>query len=325
MPTKQSDIRARLDRLDAACAAGEDAEASMRAALADRHYLMVARAAELCADRLLYDLEDDLIAAYGRFLVNAIKNDPNCRAKEAITRALVTLDCQDVAFYEAGLAYHQLEPAWGGSNDTAADVRAHCAIGLAGTGYARAIVAFAELLHDPERAARIGALRAIRASVPLAAEALLRCKALAGDEDPAVIGECLVGLLELEPDESSVFVAGFLDDPDPSVRDLAALSLGESRTPSALARLRERWDSRPFKRDEDRILLRAAVLHRSDDAFGWLIDVIATGDDESAALVVSELAVYRTNDRLRERLAEAIERRGSTKLRDHFDEYWHRD
>ena len=78
-----------------------------------------------------------------------------------------------------------MEPVWGGTADTAADVRGTCALGLVATGYPRALVAIAQLLYDAEPDTRVGAIRAAANGAPREAELLLRSKALAGDEEPS--------------------------------------------------------------------------------------------------------------------------------------------
>jgi len=324
MSRKDSDVRARIERYQQLCEAGEAslvAEAT-RKALTDRHYLLVSRAAELCAERLIYDLETSLIQAYGRLLENPVKKDPSCTAKGAIARALLALDSQDSHFYVAGIHYRQLEPVWGGTVDTAVDLRCTCAMGLVGTPYPRALIELVTLLHDPEPHARSGAARAIACTEPLAAEAVLCCKALAGDPEVEVVGECFTGLLKVEPDEAPPFVARFLDGLDPAIREQAALALGESRLDTALQILRERWEAQPLKRDKDRVLLRAAALHRSEAAFDWLCSVVANGDKASASLLVQELAVCRGNKRLREWMRTAVERRGDSLLQEDFEQRW---
>jgi len=108
-------------------------------ALRDKHYRVVGKAASLAEERLLQERIPDLLAAYARFLQDPVKRDPNCIAKKAIARALVTLECRDTSFYLEGIRYVQLEPVWGGTVDTAADVRGACAMGLVSSGYARAV------------------------------------------------------------------------------------------------------------------------------------------------------------------------------------------
>src|SRR5882724_11823156 len=129
--------------------------------LADKNFRVVARAATIAGERSLRERLPDLLSAYARFLVEPIKQDPHCIAKQAIARALVSLECEDVMFFLEGIRYQQLEPAWGGSNDAAIDVRCSCAMGLVSTGYIRAIQELTALLQDSEWRARAGAARAI--------------------------------------------------------------------------------------------------------------------------------------------------------------------
>jgi HEAT repeat protein len=293
-----------------------------RSALRDPHPLPVARAAQLCGDRLFYDLEGDLIAAFERLRPLPFTQDPQCTAKGAIARALVALDCQDAALYRAGIRLRQAEPVWGGSVDTAVDLRATCAMGLVQTRYPRALIDLVGLLADPEPRARAGAARAIACAEPLAAEAVLRAKALMGDAEPEVVGECLAGLLQVEPEESPGFVAGFLDAADPAAREQAALALGGSRLDLALGLLREHWDAEPLKGEAHRILLRGAILHRSEAAFDWLLGVITRGDPRTAAWLVEELAVYRSNARLGERVKGAVEARAKPQVSDAWCRAW---
>ncbi len=323
MVRKTEDPRVRLERLQAA-ADGDPAALpeALRAALRDPHPLTVARAAVLCGERLLYDLEGDLAAAFERLCPLPYKQDPQCMAKGALARALVALDCQDAALYRVGIRLRQPEPVWGGSVDTAVDLRSTCAMGLAQTRYPRALIDLVDLLADPEPRARAGAARALALVEPLAAEALLRCKAWFGDAEPEVVGECLAGLLQVAPEEAPGFVAGFLDGRDPLIREQAALALGASRLEPALDLLRERWDAEPFKRDQDRVLLRGAVLHRSEAAFAWLLEVVARGDPRIAAWLVEELAVYRSNARLAERLQVAVQTRDRPAVSEAWQRVW---
>jgi hypothetical protein len=313
---KRPDIPERIEAFRALCN-GEAAEAVLaaaREALDDRHYLLVAKAAELARDRLIYALEPDLIAAYRRLLDDPAKRDPGCTAKGAIARALVALDSQDADFFIAGIRYRQPEPVWGGSVDTAVDLRVSCAIGLAATAHPRALIHLVDLLHDLEPHARGGAARAIACVHPLAAEGLLRSKALAGDPEPEVTGECLAALLRVAGNEALDFVARFLDDPDAEVGALAALALGESHLEGALEILRARWDGEPFKRESDRLLLRAAALHRSEAALDWLIEVAGASDRKSAEVAITELGNYRNSARVRARLETLLAERADPEL-----------
>jgi hypothetical protein len=263
-----------------------------------------------------------LRAAYPRFLDKPVKADPNCFAKKALARALVALDCDDVEFFLAGLRLTQREPVWGGTADTAADVRASCAMGLVASGYPRALVVLAALLYDEERDARVGAVRAVAYGNPREAELLLRAKVLSGDAEPAIVGECFSTLLSVAPEESLAFVSPYLAHADDALRDLAALALGESRVPGALEILKSAWNEIVVADEFRSTLISAAAAHRSEAAFDWLLAVAADARLPVAEQVVEALAPYRHNARLAERLAAVLERRGELALEQVFEKRW---
>ena len=322
---RRKSVEDKLGELDAVSSLAERSEQSSRveAALADTHYRVVAKAASLAASALLYELVPALSAAFPRLVEQGPKRDPSCHAKKAIARALVDLDCDDVAFFLDGLRLRQLEPVYGGSTDTAAEVRCHCAMGLVASGHPRALVEVAELLNDPDAQGRVGAVRAISCGNPREAELLLRAKALHGDHEPEVLGECFTGLLAVEPDESPAFVARFLDRcHDETIRELAALALGESRLPAALDRLQAAWDDVLPSRSFRRALLRASALHRSEAAFAWLLAFVADGDPRVAEDTLDALAMHKRNATLTERVRAALGARKDSGLGTRFEELW---
>jgi hypothetical protein len=316
----------KLDDLDGVPGEKDRAAAGARlaAALGDKHFSVVAKAAKLAASGLHYDLCAPLAAAYRRLTDKPVKNDPNCIAKKAVLRALVELDFADVAFYEACLRYKQMEPVWGGTVDTAAEIRSAAAMGLVASGHSRALVAVVPLLHDPEPDGRLGAVRAIACANPREAELLLRAKIIGGDAEPAVVGECFEALLDLEPDESLAFVAGYLTHADNALREVAAIALGGSRLDGALTHLTATWDDPLLAPELRNALLRAAALHRSEAAFDWLISLAAGGGKRVAAEVVEVLALYRQNAKLAARLEAAVAQRGDAVLERQFRERWPR-
>lgn len=289
--------------------------AVVQKSLEDSHYRVVARAAVLSEERALHERVPDLLKAYPRFTVDPVKRDPKCMAKQAIARALVALDCQDVDFFLQGIRYRQPEPVWGGSADAAIDIRCSCAMGLVATGYSRAIQELTELLDDPEWRARAGAARAISCGHPGEAEALLRFKVRIGDGEPEVLGECFSGLLAIAPEACLPLVAAHLAHGHDGVRDYAALALGESRQPHALPALRSAWDAELPNSEFRTVLIRAAALHRSEGAFGWLIDIIEHGSRKHADAAVEALAVYERNSKLGERVQAALANRGEIALK----------
>jgi HEAT repeat protein len=300
-----------LGTLDSAMDRAEQS-ATIEPYLVDKHFRVVAKAATLAGERALPDLTPDLLTAYARFLEDPVKRDPNCIAKGAIARALVNLGCDDVDFYLAGIRYTQLEPVWGGSADSAIDVRCSCALGLVNTRYSRAIQELTTLLNDTEARARAGAARAISCGSPREAEAVLRLKVLVGDAESEVIGECFTGLMSIAPLECLPFVAEHLASENEGVRDYAALALGESRNPKVVDHLRVAWDAcGPFG-EFPVVLIRAAALNRTEAAFDWLVSIIETGADRHSAAAVEALSVYERNTKLTERVKQALARRNES-------------
>ena len=314
MPRRpQPNVDAELAALDELPGDRAAKVAALHRALAG-HCRVAARAARVAEDALLYELIPSLESSFAHFLDKPLKSDPSCLAKKAIARALVALDASNVDFFSNGLRYRQLEPVWGGTADTAADVRASCAMGLVASGYPRALVELTALLNDPDPTARMGAVRAIACGNPREAELLLRSKALAGDAEPQVLGECFTGLLGVEPDESLKFVAGYLTHADEAVRELAALALGESRLDAALVPLKEAWDGVLVGEEFRRALLRAAAAHRSEAAFDWLLEILAEARVSVAVTVIEALAPYKHNSRLMQRLESVVTERGDKAL-----------
>ncbi|MCG8550314.1 MAG: HEAT repeat domain-containing protein [Desulfobacterales bacterium] len=328
MPPKKDPVQDRIKAFNSTCEHSdpETVKQLVKQLLGDRHCLPVARAAEVSSRRCFYDMEDDLLKAYRRFLKNPVKNDPNCIAKGAIARALVDLDCKDYTFFIAGLHYRQHEPVWGTTVDTAVEVRVSCAMGLAQTSYPRTLIELVATLHDPEPPVRIGAARAIICTQPLAAEAVLRAKALAKDSEIDVTAQVLTALLHVAPDDSRDFVSGYLENQtDPELIEAISFSLGESRLDAALDVLKSCWDNQPLKRKQEHAFLKGAVFHRSEHAFSWLLDVVADEDRISAMFIIEALAIYRTNERLKTRMKKVVSQRADDKLSDLFQRVWNKN
>lgn len=313
------DELAALDELPAEAAARA---AALAAALAVKHPRVVAKAAQACSDGLDYGAVPVLRSTFARFLGAAPKLDPSCHAKKALVRALVALDCADVELYLRGMRYRQLEPIWGGTADTAADVRSHCAMGLIASGYPRALVEVADLLNDPEPAVRCGAARAIACANPRDAELVLRTKVACGDAEPAVLDECFNALLAVAPDESVEVVARYLEYGEETVRELAALALGESRLPAAFPPLKAAWSAVLVSAPLRRALLRAAAAHRSDPAYDWLLELAATAGAPAVLDIIDVLAAYKHNTKLACRMRVALTARADQILLDRFATLW---
>jgi len=290
---------------------------TLREALRARSSHVVAKAAQVSGELGLRVLVADATAAFDRFLVNPVKTDPGCRAKVGVARALYELGEDPAAVFRRGVRHRQLEPVFGGREDTAAELRCVCALGLVRIECPDALVEIAELLADPEAPARVGAARALAYADDPAGEPLLRLRALTREPDASVLTETLSALLSLAPGRSLGFVERLLDHPDAATQEAAAVALGTSRLRDALPVLRGWWD-RTSDVDLRRTGLLAIAMLRHDDAIAFLLAQVAGGTGPDARDAIAALATYRHDDALRARVEAAVEQRSDVDLRPAF-------
>ena len=213
--------------------------------LTNRNNFVASKAAALAGDFQHRALIPDLLAAFDRFMQDPAKTDPQCWAKNAIVKALKDLSHTDAAVYLRGIHHIQMEPVWGGQADSATTLRSTCVLALLDCRIddLTMLTCLAEALADPEKPVRIDAARALSgAGIPEAA-ALLRLKALSGDRDSEVIGQCLASLLLLQPD-AVPFAARFFDSREPELQVEAVAALAQAGNPAALPALKEFWKRR---------------------------------------------------------------------------------
>jgi HEAT repeat protein len=159
----------------------------------------------------------------------------------------------------------------------------------------------------------MAAARGLGCSGRVEAVPLLQFKALIGDDDPRVVGECFSSLLCLERGPSAAFAADFLSNPREELAEAAALALGESALPEAFEALRRWWQSPPPPGLRHTCLL-ALGLTRRPEAFDLLFDVMTEAPLRDGLAAVAALGTYRHDDALAARAREAAERRGSPEL-----------
>jgi HEAT repeat protein len=281
-----------------------DAGERLRPYLASRSSVVAARAAELARRVPDHGLESELVATFRRFMKDAEKTDKGCLAKMSAVEALLAGEDSDPDVLRTGLRHRQFEPTWGGSVDTAAPLRAHCALGLVQIGADGVLDDLAELLADPEGDARLGAARALAACGD-SATPLLRFKVLTGDEQPLVVAECLSGLMAVAPNQSFDFVAALVDPSRGDLAGHAAMALAEARAPGAFELLVRRWED-AFLAEFRQGLLLPIGLTRHDGAPGFLLSVLESGDLAAATSAIAALAIYKGDPGVGERAREAI-------------------
>jgi hypothetical protein len=315
---------AELEALSEALKAGPGPNAAevdhLRKSLTHRNNFLVAKAAKLVADAELFALLPDVLAAYDRFFIEAEKSDPQCWAKNALSKTLVKLEHRTKDAFLRGMRHHQLEGTWGGVSDTAGALRGTCTHALVdcpGVSDAELLTALLEPLTDTDKTVRIEAARAIAQVGGVSAALILRLRALLGpaagdDSEPEVLGAVYSALLSLEGERAIALVAINLEAGDDLAAE-AAFALADLRTPEALAALigRLRAGANSWFGS---VLLSAIALTRLPAAFDYLIAIIAR-DAREAPDAIEAIGRAAPNAEVHARVLQAVEQTGSSRLK----------
>lgn len=275
MPGKRA-FEAQIAALDALRGATQKSRIdSLRKAVANRNNFLAAKAADLVREFNLAEMTPDLVKAFERFFENPEKSDPQCWAKNAISRALAAFEMQGPEVFLRGMRHIQLEPVWGGVSDTAGTLRGTCTFALVqcrGLTNDEVLRHLVDLLADKEKTVRTEVLRAIEQVGSPSASLILRTKAAIGNDDPEVLGACYSGILHLDGIAAISWVSRFLETGDDGAGE-AALAIAATHSIQAFEALQKRLDavSDPWFRS---VLLSAIALTRQEVAPEFLLNLV---------------------------------------------------
>ena len=254
--------------------------APLRKALAHKNNFIVAKAADLVRDLGLKSLTPDLLTAFERFFADPVKTDPQCWAKNALSRALAAFEHQDADLFLRGMRHIQMEPVWGGQSDTAGTLRATCALALVQCRSLLEVDLLAhlvELFADKDKAVRVEVVRAVEQIGSSSASLLLRLRATLGSDEPEVLGACYGGVLRIDGTRALPWVERFLETGDDAAGE-AALAIAGTHSAGGFETLRKCFaqahgpGNDPWFRS---VLLSAIALTRQDGAVEFLLNLIA--------------------------------------------------
>jgi HEAT repeat protein len=302
-------LERKLEALAALRSSPQDAAEPLRKALKDRSNYLFSKAAALAGELGLTELIPDLVLAFDRFMIDAVKTDPQCWAKNAIVKALKDLNHDDPAVFLRGMEHVQKEPAYLGPVDTAITLRGASALALVACALDRQTILtrLIDLTVD-EPVVQIEAIRALGQCPGNDTVLLLRLKAMLPEEEAAVTGQCFDALLDMAAAESVPFVARFLAAKDPDVRSEAVAALAACREAQAIEVLKNCFEGRSDAALKNAILQSLAGA-RHPAAAQFLLATIEEDRAEHAALAVASLAQSRFREDIRERVEAIVRRR----------------
>lgn len=306
------DKLAALRALEASSLSAEG-EKLLRDALKSKNRELITAASTIIREHELGHFCEEMADAFYALLENA-KKDKGCIAKRALIEALDVLQYEDDDLFLAGLRCTQPEPVWGGREDTAALVRANSAFALAKRRYPDILFHLADLMNDPDPAARRCAIWAIADMGDEKAELMLRVFGLQCQNEDDVV-ECLTAMMKCNPERSLPFVARFLEHKSLDVAESAALAIGSSREPEAFEILKRHYEAHitPERRD---ILLLPIALIRSDNALNFLLGVVREAHAATTERALKALAIFRAEEAARNAIRAAVWDRDEAALKD---------
>jgi HEAT repeat protein len=290
----------------------EDRLEPLRKALGHRNNFIVAKAADLVREARLSQLIPELLNAFDGFLENPVKTDPQCWAKNALSRTLAALDYQEAEVFLRGMRHIQMEPVWGGQSDTAGTLRATCALALVqcrSLTDADLLAHLIELAGDKDKSVRAEAAHAIEQVGSPSASLLLRLRAILGNDEPEVLGACYSGILRLDGVSAIPWIRRFLASADDSAAE-AALAIAGTHSAEGFDVLRESF----VKADDPwwrSFLLSAIALTRQDEAIEFLLELIRTESLDAEGAVEAILRSMPSSEIIK-RLEKHV--KGSPKL-----------
>jgi hypothetical protein len=302
-------LRARLRRVEELRATSDpDALlAGLQRDLGDASNHVVAKAAAIAGSRYVPAAIPDLLAAYERLFIGP-EVDPLALGKLAIAQALKELDFRDPAPFVEGLAY--FEPVGIRKDDRAADLRITCAHALVACDLdgRKRLELLIDHLVDPDRTVRREVVRAVAQVGGMESVLLLRFKALAGDADPEVYGECFRALLELDARESVAFVEKFLTARNADVAIEAAGALAGSRVAGALDVVVRLWMG-GIPAELRRAIVFSCAASPLAAASEFLLSIVAERQSDFAIWALSALASSRFRGDVKDRARDAAHKR----------------
>jgi HEAT repeat protein len=269
----------------------------LRKALGHRNNFVVAKAADLAREFGLTDLTPDLLRTFDRFFENPEKSDPQCWAKNAISRALAALELQEPETFLRGMHHIQLEPVYGGRSDSAGTLRATCALALVQCRRLtndELLAHLVDLLADKDKTVGAEVARAIEQVGSPSASLVLRLRAVLANDEPEVLGACYSGILRLEGVSAIPWISRFLATSDDAAGE-AALAIASTHSPQAFDVLKKSLDAAPDPWFRS-VLLSAIALTRQDAAMEFLLDQVKSESPDAERAIEAILRSMPSQD-----------------------------
>jgi hypothetical protein len=298
--------------------------AALQAVLKKQGGIVVAKAADLAAQWNAESLTTDLVGAFERLSKDGLKRDPQCWGKTAIIKAMYDLAWQDSKLFIWGCKTMQLEPIYGGKQDSAVSLRivslqALVQLPVSDTGTVMSILA--DLLADPSHKVRSEAARACIYCQPELVRHLLRLKIRVGDAEPRVLGACFDSLLLLDSSNEAInLVLEYTTSEREVLQSEALASLASSSLPEAITEVTTLYPALSDLQVK-RIVLTSLGISSTREAFDFLYDRLTKGDAHEVKWALTALTSKRHDEERKSLIANEVTKRNDDVLLTIFEKW----
>ena len=284
--------------------------------------IVVVQAAKLAAEWQVEALVPALETAFYRLSENGQEEDPQCWGKVALVKALHALAWQGADVYVQGCKAVQLEPVYGGKEDSAAPVRSasfRALVQLPAVATATIMTTLADLLVDESANVRAEAARSSIYCPAELTQPLLRLKIRTGDADSRVVGTCFDALLVVAPTEETVDLVLEYTHSKDALQAEALAALASSAVPEAVAAVTKSYPTLADAQVQ-RVVFTSLGASPTEQAFDFLCHLLGFAPLPEATWALDALKSQLYGDRA-EAVADRVQVRRDSELLCRFQRF----
>ena len=250
-------------------------------------------------------------------LLNAkdpIKADKGCRAKIICVKGLKAFDelHRNYDLLRRALNHRQLEPVFGGHEDTGAFLRSEVATTIAALPLPEVTADVAPLLFDPQTQPQIAAIKALSYIASEAAVTALRVKAASDSATDEVTEELFAAVLKIDREPIDFLKRFLYNECTETSRKNALFALGKFKGTEAFNALNDfyNYNSDLFLRKQ---ILLAISITGTDEGYAMLKNCLSEGGSV-AEYAATAIGVYLNDETRRDEVKKILKEVGSEKL-----------
>ena len=245
-----------------------------------------------------------------------IKSDKGCRTKVACVKALAVFDdlYQNYDLLTVALRHRQLEPVFGGRDDTGAFLRGETVQVLGKINFKDAAMEIAALLFDECPFPQTAAIKTLKHINNDVAQTSLRLKALADNSTDEVAAELFTAIAQIDPDPIGFLTSFLYNGSSATGKTNALFALGGLKNVEAFNILKDFWGENTDLGLRKQIIM-AISFTRTEEGYDFLKKLLREGGSV-AEYSAQSIGIYLQNDKKYAEISTLLKNIGDKKLID---------